>query len=248
METDLDGIINSHERSKNAKSRIKSSLHSQDSRQTEKDIEEHLAEIKHTETSVPLPSPTSRRSGICGLGYTPRRSLKTLLLSCQKSKFDTSHNLQVRRASDEAERILDSNRNMALKRSSSVPHKVSYPIHDAVRNNDFKELGKLFKKKKRIDVDLKDEEGFSALHRAAQIGFTEAVEFLVSHGANVNLKSKNNLAPLYFAVQSGNFDCAAFLIDHGADDGEIKDGFSDSKGPEFLGKSRFSRTRMSVHN
>ena len=248
METDLNGIITSHERSKNAKSDTKSSLHSQDSQQTENDIEEHFAEIKHTESSVALSSPTSRRSGICGLGYSPRRSLKTLLLSCQKNKSDTSNTSPPRRASDEAERIPDPNKNMALKRSSSVPHKVSYPIHDAVRNNDFKELTKLFKKKRRIDVDLKDEEGFSALHRAAQIGFTEAVEFLVSHGANVNLKSKNNLTPLYFAVQSGNFDCASFLIDHGADDGEIKDGFSDSKVPEFLGKSKFSRTRMSVHN
>ena len=248
METDLNGIITSHEGRKHAKSDTKSSLHSQDSKQTEKDIEEHFAEIKHTEASVALPSPTSRRSGICGLGYGPRRSLKTLLLSCQKNKSDISNTSQLRRALDEAERTPDSDWNMALKRSSSVPHRVAYPIHEAVKNNDFKELGKLFKKKKRIDIDLKDEEGFSALHRAAQIGFTEAVEFLVSHGANVNLKSKNNLTPLYFAVQSGNFDCASFLIDHGADDGEIKDGFSDSKVPEFLGRSRFSRMRMSVHN
>ena len=196
-----------------------------------------------------LSSPgTYRRSGInnCGAGNQPRRSLKSLLLSCQKNRNESFDYSTKDPDLEEVGKVDDLH--MALKRSSSVPNRVSFPLHDAVRNSDLKELGKLFKKKKRIDIDLKDEEGFSPLHRAAQLGFTEAVELLLAHGANVNLKSKTNLTPLYFAVQSGNFECASCLIEHGADESEIKDGFTDTKLPDFKGYSRTSRTRMSVHN
>ena len=201
-------------------------------------------EENKTDHQLPASPQSNRRVGIGG-SYNTRRSLKVLLLSCQRktSAFEHTYHLETE-ISQEGNQTT-----MALKRSSSVPNKVSYPLHDAVHNADIKELGKLFKKKRRIDIDLKDQEGFSPLHRAAQLGLTEAVQLLVSHGANVNLKDKSNVNPLYYAVQSGNFECASFLIEQGADDNDIKDGFIDSKMPELKGSSyKFSRSRMSVHN
>eukprot|EP00794_Sanderia_malayensis_P018892 gene18892-20794_t len=202
---------------------------------------------------------------------TSRRSLKSVLLSFQRKQQNissleshqdrcvgTSSILQGANSgevsssslslSSKAQDCSDNNNSMALKRSSSVPNRVAYPLHEAIKNEDLKDLGKLFKKKRRIDIDLKDQEGFTPLHRAAQLGLTEAVELLVSHGANVNMKNKSNLTPLYYAAQSGNYECASYLIEHGADDNDIRDGFSDSKLPDFKG-GKISRSRMSsVHN
>ncbi len=214
-----------------------------------KDREEQRIDNRESEV---LGSPsTARRSGIIGVGaqHNPRRSLKSLLLSCQRKSSNSSVENPDRGQIKELEICQEASEAiMALKRSSSVPHKVSYPLHDAINNGDVKDLGKLFKKKRRIDIDLKDQEGFTPLHRAAQLGITEAVELLVSHGANVNAKNKSNMTPLYYAVQSGNFECASFLIENGADDSDIKDGFIDSKMPDFKG-SKLSRSRMSsVHN
>jgi len=195
------------------------------------------------------PSKNYRRSGInnCNFGNQPRRSLKSLLLSCQKNRNDSfDYSTESERTEDETEPCVDGK--MALKRSSSVPNRVLLPLHEAIKNNDVKEISKLFKKKRRIDIDIKDEDGFSPLHRAAQLGNTEAVQVLLSHGANVNLPSKANLKPLYYAVQSGNFECASLLIENGADQSDIKDGFTDSKQQDAKFQQKFTRTRMSLHS
>ena len=210
---------------------------------------DQFGEVRQVANDRSEPSKNYRRSGInnCNVGNQSRRSLKSLLLSCQKNRNDSfDYSTESAKTEEEAEPCVDGK--MALKRSSSVPNRVLLPLHEAVKNNDVKEISKLFKKKRRIDIDIKDEDGFSPLHRAAQLGNTEAVQVLLSHGANVNLPSKANLKPLYYAVQSGNFECASLLIENGADQSDIKDGFTDSKQQDAKIQQRFTRTRMSLHS
>lgn len=233
-----DGSLNDHA----------SNITTSHSCRTERDNTDQPCELMQRATSRGNDStPSYRRSGInnCSFGNQPRRSLKSLLLSCQKNKGESFHYTRQQSIEDGA----DSNEGkMALKRSSSVPNRILFPLHDAVRNNDVKEMVKLFKKKKRIDVDVKDDDGFSPLHRAAQTGNTEAVQVLLVHGASVNLPSKTSMTPLYYAVQSGNFECASLLIENGADQSDIKDGFTDNKNQDSKANQKFSRTRMSLHN
>lgn len=206
-----------------------------------------LSELRLRVARVNETAVSYRRSGIntCNIGNHPRRSLKSLLLSCQKNKNE-SFDYSSQNLSEEEKEIADVK--MALKRSSSVPNRILFPLHEAVKNNDVKEMLKLFKKKKRIDIDVKDDDGFSPLHRAAQLGSTEAVQVLIAQGASVNLPSKTNMTPLYYAVQSGNFECASLLIENGADQSDIKDGFTDTKTQDGKVNQRFSRSRMSLHN
>ncbi len=250
---DVDAVENTPRENNNCRepTMVMHSLHLGDGGEGKTENKHELAD---TSSNIAI----ARRSGFTGTGtHHPRRSLKSLLLSCQrknnifensKENTDIVQGLENNIGNKQAV-IPEICEAMSLKRSSSVPHRVSYPLHDAVNNADMKELAKLFKKKKRVDIDLKDQEGFTPLHRAAQLGLTEAVELFVSHGANVNVRNKDNLSPLYYAVQSGNFECASFLIEHGADDGDIQDGFSDSKLQDYKGNSKFSRSRMaSMHN
>ena len=216
---------------------------------TERDSLDQLSEVRQGVTHRSEPASSYRRSGInnCGLGNQPRRSLKSLLLSCQKHRNESfDYSTESEKIEEEPEICGDGK--MALKRSSSVPNRVLLPLHEAVKNNDAKEIVKLFKKKRRIDIDIKDEDGFSPLHRAAQMGYTEAVQVLLSHGADVNLLSKSNMKPLYYAVQSGNFECASLLIENGADQSDIRDGFTDTKTQDGKIQQKFTRTRMSLHN
>ena len=216
----------------------------------ERDSADCRSEIRQGVARRSEPATSFRRSGInnCSFGNQPRRSLKSLLLSCQKNRNESFDYSTDSEKVEQEESEICGDAKMALKRSSSVPNRILLPLHEAVKNNDVKEIAKLFKKKRRIDIDMKDEEGFSPLHRAAQMGNTEAVQVLLSHGANVNLTSKTNMKPLYYAVQSGNFECASLLIENGADQSDIRDGFTDTKTQDAKLQQRFTRTRMSLHN
>ena len=214
---------------------------------TERENTDQLSDIRQRVNRVEESRANYRRSGInnCSFGNPPRRSLKSLLLSCQKNRNE-SFDYSTENLSEEESEVCEGK--MALKRSSSVPNRILFPVHEAVKNNDVKEIAKLFKKKKRIDIDVRDDDGFSSLHRAAQLGNAEAVQVLIAHGASVNLPSKTNMTPLYYAVQSGNFECASLLIENGADQSDIKDGFTDAKTQDGKMQQRFARTRMSLHN
>lgn len=60
--------------------------------------------------------------------------------------------------------------------------------------------------------------GFSLLHRAAEVGNTQACEILLNAGASINMRSaKGWYTPLHVALANGYTETAEFLIDHGAD-------------------------------
>lgn len=50
------------------------------------------------------------------------------------------------------------------------------------------------------DSSLRDGEGCSCIHLAAQFGHTAIVAYLVARGANVNLMDKNGMTPLMWSA------------------------------------------------
>ena len=58
--------------------------------------------------------------------------------------------------------------------------------------------------------------GVTALHKAARHGQKEAVELLLSHGADVNAKTRGGTTPLHQAVSGGHREVVQMLLDHGA--------------------------------
>jgi Ankyrin repeats (3 copies)/Carboxypeptidase regulatory-like domain len=66
-------------------------------------------------------------------------------------------------------------------------------------------------------IELRDNEGMTALMHAAQSGKAEVVSLLLSHGAAINLQAKSGRTALMEAVETGNADTVRMLLDAGAD-------------------------------
>ncbi|GLJ42408.1 hypothetical protein SUGI_0878760 [Cryptomeria japonica] len=76
-------------------------------------------------------------------------------------------------------------------------------------------------------VDMKDSQGRTALHWAADRGQLKTLEILVSKGADINAKDMEGQTPLHYAFVCELEDIAKYLIDHGADV-SIKDNDGDA--------------------
>ncbi|EAY00149.1 hypothetical protein TVAG_330780 [Trichomonas vaginalis G3] len=67
-----------------------------------------------------------------------------------------------------------------------------------------------------VDINAKNNDGQTALHKAAQNNLKEIAEFLISHGANINEKGQDGENALHFAAYYNSKETAEFLISHGA--------------------------------
>jgi ankyrin repeat protein len=69
-----------------------------------------------------------------------------------------------------------------------------------------------------VDVNAKDNEGYTALHLAAgKRGSLEVVKLLITEGVNVNVKNNGGATPLHFAAFYGQEGVTNLLIDNGVD-------------------------------
>ena len=67
-----------------------------------------------------------------------------------------------------------------------------------------------------LDIDVFDEDGYTALHWVAGSGNFHMAKVLVSEGANVNAHVKHRDTPLDRAAWGGNLELAKFLLQEGA--------------------------------
>jgi ankyrin repeat protein len=66
------------------------------------------------------------------------------------------------------------------------------------------------------DVNVKDDRGITALHRAAGPGHIDAVRALLAAGANPNASDSRGETALHFACEEQRVEVAALLIENGA--------------------------------
>jgi len=67
------------------------------------------------------------------------------------------------------------------------------------------------------DVNAKDENGWTPLHYAANIGYKEIAELLIANGADVKMTLMSLMTPLHGAAGRGHTEIAELLIGKGAD-------------------------------
>ena len=89
------------------------------------------------------------------------------------------------------------------------------PIHDAASNRDL--AGVQAELDKGVDVDAKDEEGWTPLHLAAYSDGKDIVGLLIAAGADVDARDEEGWPPLHLAAYSGGKDIVELLIAVGAD-------------------------------
>ena len=70
------------------------------------------------------------------------------------------------------------------------------------------------------DVNAKDENGKTPLHRAAMHGSKEIVELLIGNGADVDVKDRFSKTPLDWAINFKHTETADLLRKHGGKSGE----------------------------
>ena len=60
--------------------------------------------------------------------------------------------------------------------------------------------------------------GWTSIHHAAKLGYTEVIKALLSKsGSNPNGKDRFDETPLHYAVVNGHRDTVEFLVSNGAD-------------------------------
>ena len=69
---------------------------------------------------------------------------------------------------------------------------------------------------KLVDINYKDENGYTALHYSCEEGNLKIVEILLNSNCNPNLKNNKKETPLHLASKKGFFDISKKLIEFGA--------------------------------
>ncbi|KAK4357318.1 hypothetical protein RND71_022928 [Anisodus tanguticus] len=87
-------------------------------------------------------------------------------------------------------------------------------LHRAARKGDVADIKKCIAE--GVNVNGRDQNGWTPLHRAAFKGIIEGVKVLVKHGAKLDLVDDCGHTPLYLAIEAGQKDVAVYLIAQGA--------------------------------
>lgn len=66
-------------------------------------------------------------------------------------------------------------------------------------------------------ISHRDEDGYSALHRASYEGHVDTVSFLLMNGADIHAKTNDGWTPLHSACKWNEIQVALLLLNNGAD-------------------------------
>ncbi len=116
-------------------------------------------------------------------------------------------------------------------------------LHIVTRRRDTQWL--LYLLRARANPNLRDREGNTAMHIAAQIGFGDAIRWLDVVDADVNATNNRGETPLILAVQSRNADIVRQLVEAGANP-DIADGMVGMSARDYAARDSRSRTILQI--
>lgn len=119
-----------------------------------------------------------------------------------------------------------------------MPNPLSQPEKDlleAAFDNDTDRVLKILRDNPNINVNVQDEDGYSALHFAASHGNMLLCSQLINCKANVNPKDIDNILPIHLAANGGHNAIVKFLHDNGATIGMVDQQYSCLKIATFNG-------------
>jgi len=91
----------------------------------------------------------------------------------------------------------------------------SLNIHDAAQKGNFSKVKFILARRPGL-VNIKANDGETALHKAANSGCEEVVKLLLANGAEVNAKSNKGHTPLHRVAARGHKKIAELLLAKGA--------------------------------
>ncbi|MCR5506806.1 MAG: ankyrin repeat domain-containing protein [bacterium] len=99
---------------------------------------------------------------------------------------------------------------------SLIPSNVSFSTSARSDVKDMSLFKKNFENGNIKDINASDVNGWTFLHYAAIRDNSEAIRFLVNHGANMELKTSEEKTPLYLAAIMENIEAVKTLVELGA--------------------------------
>ena len=78
------------------------------------------------------------------------------------------------------------------------------------------DISDLFLKNKYVDVNSKDDDGWTSLHVAAFNGNLDAIILLLQSGAQINSLDNDDWTPLHCAARKGYLKVVELLLQEGA--------------------------------
>jgi ankyrin repeat protein len=108
----------------------------------------------------------------------------------------------------------------ALKFMGAVSHMFQHPKNQKTNNSiEVARCTGAFSGsvEQQAEVNVKDTDGWTPLHSAAQSGYLDVVKFLVEQQAEVNAKDIHGWTPLHLAAGNGHLDVVKFLIEQQAE-------------------------------
>lgn len=98
--------------------------------------------------------------------------------------------------------------------SSKCPHLNTTVLHAAASANLIDIVVHLVRN--NCDIDIQDEEGYTALHLAARWGHQSVTETLIYRGASIDLKTYEEQTLLVLAAGNGHVELVRWLLQQGA--------------------------------
>lgn len=108
-----------------------------------------------------------------------------------------------------------SNRFKKPERPRTIRFDDTAVLLDAASEGDTDEVNRMLTQLS-VDVNICNEKGVTALHRAAGFGRTEMIELLISKNANVNVVDIDQWTPLHNATSAGALESVQMLLLHDA--------------------------------
>ena len=97
-------------------------------------------------------------------------------------------------------------------------------LSNAARDGKFDDVRRwCLENEETVDVNGKDNHGWTALHWASRSGHYDIVELLLTHGAEINAVTNRNTTPLMMACANGNSSITKLLLDRGFNANAVND-------------------------
>lgn len=136
---------------------------------------------------------------------TSRKELKEAIEWCMHTIFSKSKIL-----TDNGELPLEDWLNEQEEDIRKEPESLLEKFMAAAKEGNISDIQHLLDQ--AIDVDSKDDHGYTALHWAVEEGCIEVVRVLVEKGADIYSRNGEGLTPLHFVSRDGYFDLAEFFV------------------------------------
>ncbi len=99
---------------------------------------------------------------------------------------------------------------------NSMTSKGLTPLVHAANVNNI-QIIKLFLTKTKVDINIEDQLGNTALIKAAEKGYIEIVDYLINNGADINYQNKDGMTAAMKSAEKNHFYVLKILIENNAD-------------------------------